>query len=32
MTGDYYSYVTSLPFLETSFSAGVCVSRKVREK
>ncbi len=30
MTGDYYSYVTGLPFLETSFSAGVCVSRKIR--
>ena len=31
MTGDYYSYVTGLPFLETSFSAGICVSRKMRE-
>jgi predicted O-methyltransferase YrrM len=30
MTGDYYDYVTSLPFMETSFSAGVMVSRKVR--
>jgi hypothetical protein len=32
MTGDYYGYVTSLPFMESSFSAGVMVSRKVREK
>jgi caffeoyl-CoA O-methyltransferase len=32
VTGDYYSYVTGLPFMETSFSAGVMVSRKVREK
>ncbi len=32
MTGDYYSYVTGLPFMETTFSAGVVVSRKVREK
>ncbi len=32
MTGDYYSYVTGLPFMETSFSAGVMVSRKLREK
>ncbi len=32
MTGDYYEYVNGLPFMQTSFSAGVCVSRKVREK
>jgi len=32
MTGDYSDYVTGLPFMETSFSAGVMVSRKVREK
>jgi caffeoyl-CoA O-methyltransferase len=32
MTGDYYQYVTGLPMLETSFSAGVCVSRKLRDK
>jgi predicted O-methyltransferase YrrM len=32
MTGDYYDYVTSLPLLQTTFSAGVMVSRKVREK
>jgi hypothetical protein len=32
MTGDYYSYVSGLPVLETSFSAGVCVSRKLRDK
>ncbi len=30
MTGDYYSYVTGLPFMETTFSAGVMVSRKTR--
>ncbi len=30
MTGDYYAYVTGLPFMETTFSAGVCVSRKTR--
>lgn len=32
MTGDYYAYVTGLPFMETGFSAGVCVSRKLRDK
>jgi hypothetical protein len=32
MTGNYYAYVTSLSFMETSFSAGVMVSRKVRDK
>jgi len=32
MSGGYYGYVTSLPFMETTFSAGVCVSRRVREK
>jgi predicted O-methyltransferase YrrM len=32
MTGDYYAYVTGLPFMDTNFSAGVMVSRKVREK
>ncbi len=30
MTGDYYTYVTSLATLETGFSAGICVSRKLR--
>ncbi|MGE5361487.1 MAG: O-methyltransferase [Bacteroidales bacterium] len=32
MTGDYYEYVAALPFLESTFSAGVLVSRKVRER
>jgi predicted O-methyltransferase YrrM len=32
MTGDFYGYITSLPNLETSFSAGVMVSRKKAEK
>jgi predicted O-methyltransferase YrrM len=31
MTGEYYGYLTGLPNFETSFSAGVMVSRKVRE-
>jgi caffeoyl-CoA O-methyltransferase len=30
MTGDYYEWVKSQPNLETSFSAGVLVSRKTR--
>jgi predicted O-methyltransferase YrrM len=33
MTGDYYQYVTSLPFMETSVtSGGVAISYKRREK
>ncbi len=32
VTGEYYAYVTGLPFMETNFSAGVCVSRKLRDK
>lgn len=32
MTGDFYSYVTSLPYMETSFSAGVFVGYKRRDK
>ncbi len=31
MTGDYYDFVRRLPFMETTFSAGVCVSRKFRD-
>ncbi len=31
MTGDFYDYITSLPFLETSFTAGVMTSYKRRE-
>lgn len=30
MTGDYYDYIASLASLQTSFSAGVLVSRKLR--
>lgn len=32
VTGDFYDYIRSLPYLETSFSAGVMVSRKRSEK
>src|SRR5450756_1118329 len=32
MTGGFYDYIRSLPNLETSFSAGVMVSRKRSEK
>jgi predicted O-methyltransferase YrrM len=32
MTGDFYAYISSLPFMDTSFSAGVLVSYKRREK
>ena len=32
MTGDFYQYITSLPFMETSFRSGVLVSYKRREK
>ncbi len=32
MTGDFYGYVTSLPFMESSFRSGVFVSCKRRER
>ncbi len=32
MTGDFYGYVTSLPSMESNFSAGVFVSYKRRER
>jgi predicted O-methyltransferase YrrM len=32
MGADYYDYVTGLPFMETTFKAGVMVSRKLRER
>jgi hypothetical protein len=32
MTSDFYDYITGLPYMETSFNAGVLVSYKRREK
>jgi predicted O-methyltransferase YrrM len=32
MTGDFYEYISGLPYMDTSFSAGVLVSYKRREK